>query len=352
MPGNFNWPGMAPGVSALVQANFKALFLSHTEQFLAQGRYIAGDASRDPTNTTDVTVLQPGTIMGKIGTVVNSLGTVGFYAPSILGLTSLALATGGTTLTVPAAVATEIARRCGATGSITITGAPAASGVVRTLTVPYSAVGATTLTITAQGGNAVQTLNFANSPSGTFSLDVVDLNGVLQSTGPITYSATIATLLTNINAGLVLALGAAIAIATGTAVTAVAVTFSGVGYAGLPQPQIIVDDGALTAGTISVTQTTAGGSGAFVTGSIIGPTDGSQIPLTFIDDWTPGISTQNYLGANLTQVDFGRFPIAGVIDTGQIINYPADPSARLWLETQMSTLIGGKFIFAGVNGPF
>ena len=47
---------------------------------LSMGRIIAGACSRDPSNTTDVTRLQPGLIMGKISSVVNSLGTVGHQA--------------------------------------------------------------------------------------------------------------------------------------------------------------------------------------------------------------------------------------------------------------------------------
>ncbi len=56
------WPQMSPGLSAPVVANFKALFLSRTEQFLAQGRYLSGDCSRDASNTVNVGVLQPGKI--------------------------------------------------------------------------------------------------------------------------------------------------------------------------------------------------------------------------------------------------------------------------------------------------
>ena len=52
----------------------------------------------DPSNTVDITRLQPGLLMGKIGTVVNSLGTAGYYAPSIFGVTSGVKAAGDTTL--------------------------------------------------------------------------------------------------------------------------------------------------------------------------------------------------------------------------------------------------------------
>src|SRR5579883_220132 len=325
MPTPF-WPQMSPGIAAPIIASFKALFLSRSEQFLAQGRYISGPASRDPSNATDVAVLQPGLIMGKISSVVNGLGTVGFYAPSILGLTSLAIAATDTTITLPAAVCTEIARRCGASGTVTVTGPPVASGTVRSLTATYSAVGATTITITALGVTEVQTFNFANSPSGNFVLAIVDKNGVVQYTQPIAYSSTVATLKANLQAATDAALAVNAIVWGGSAVTAITATFSGTGYANLPQTLIVADTDAWSAGSLSITRTTAGVDGRFVTSSIVAPTDGSQNPLSFITDWSPGIPVVDGNGNSVAQVDFGLFPIWGVLDTTQIVNFPADPS--------------------------
>ncbi len=101
---------------------------------------------------------------------------------------------------------------------------------------------------------------------------ITDLNGVRQITGPITYSATIGTLLTNIQSALDTALGSSLVVASGTLVTAVALTFSGAGYAGIPQPALVgVDVGGLSAGNVSVTRTTTGADGRFVAGSFVGP---------------------------------------------------------------------------------
>ena len=80
-----------PGVGAVVTANWKALFTHRSETFLSQGRYIDGASSRDPSNTVDVTVLQPGLVMGKIT-------SGGKYAPSIYDLTNGALTSTGATV--------------------------------------------------------------------------------------------------------------------------------------------------------------------------------------------------------------------------------------------------------------
>ena len=343
---------LVPGVGTVVTAYCKALFVSRTEQFLAQGRYIAGDASRDAANTVDVTVLEPGKVMGKISTVVNSLGTVNFYAPSIIGKNTVAITATATTITTSAAVCTEIARRCGATGTIKVTGPPVASGVVRTLTATYSAVGSTTITITALGVNDVQTLNFANSPSGSFTLNITDANGVEQMVGPIVYSGTAATLVSHLQTATDAALVANAIVWSGSAVTAIVATFSGTGYANLPQPLIFADIGAMTAGTISVTHTTVGVDGRFVIGSFLQPTDGSNAPLTLVSDWDSGIKVTDSNGLSVTQVDFQKVAIGGAIDTTQIIDVPVDPSLLTWLQQQLSTASGGKFSFAGTTGVY
>lgn len=116
---------------------------------LPEGRYVAGACSRDPSNTVDVTRLQAGLLMGKISTVVNSLGTVGYYAPSILGVTTNAEAAGSTSIQASAAVVTELVRRCGATGTFVLRGPGVAGGPIQTETVTYSAASSTNVTVTA-----------------------------------------------------------------------------------------------------------------------------------------------------------------------------------------------------------
>lgn len=102
---------------------------------------LSGAAARDlGSGSSDL--LRAGLLLGKIT-------ASGKYANSILGLTTVAYAS-GTTLTLPAAIVTEIQRRIGASGTFTITGPATTGGTVNSETVTYSAIASsTTLTITA-----------------------------------------------------------------------------------------------------------------------------------------------------------------------------------------------------------
>lgn len=146
-------PGYVPGMPRIgtkYTATHRIVF--RDGQFASDysgGKIISGACSRDPGNTNDIDVLRPGLLMGKIVSVVNSLGTAGDYAPSILGVTTAAYTAGGTTLTTGSAVVTELLRRCGATGTFRIVGPPAANGAVAEEAVTYSAGSGTSITITA-----------------------------------------------------------------------------------------------------------------------------------------------------------------------------------------------------------
>lgn len=145
-----------PGVRAAKTVSHRMVTRGgYHPMILPTGRIIAGACSRDPGNTTDVTRLRAGLLMGKISTVVNSLGTVGEYAPSILGVTTNAEAVGSTSIQASAAVVTELVRRCGSTGTFNLTGPGSAGGVVVTETVTYSAASSTNITVTAISNNFV-----------------------------------------------------------------------------------------------------------------------------------------------------------------------------------------------------
>lgn len=112
---------------------------------LPAGVVIDAAKSRDTANTGNVDILRPGLILGKVTASSK-------YAPSILGqlaaLHDTSVVT--TTLTLPAAIVTEIARRIGPSGTFKLVGPPTAAGTVATETVTYSAIASsTTLTITA-----------------------------------------------------------------------------------------------------------------------------------------------------------------------------------------------------------
>jgi hypothetical protein len=334
-----------PGFGTAQTAQRTNLSRNGALDYYPAGGVISGLNARDPGNTADSTgqTLRPGLLMGKVS-------SLGYYANSTLGLTQGALATGGTSITLAgAAYAAELVRRVGTTGNLILTGPPVASGVVRSAVIAYSAVNTTTgvVTITSPSVNEVQTLDFANSPAGTFVLKIVDQNGVVQLTPPITYSATIATLLTNIQTAINTVIPQVSSVnqivASGTLVTAVALTFSGVNFAGAPQSMIAANPSALTAGTISVTRTTPGVSGAFVTESIVQIDDGSQNILSVIGDGYGYV-----IPTPVADVSWPLIPVAGTVDVTNIVDWPVDPSLQTWVENQLSNNTGGKWIFSNV----
>lgn len=302
---------------------------------LPVGRVIDGAKTRDAGADTIYT-LRAGLLMGLVT-------ASGKYANSAIGQVGTAY-DGSTTLNIGIAESVELVRRYGAsTGTLTVSGPPTAAGTVRQLNIAFSAVNQATgnITVTAANVNEVQTLNFTNSPAGTFRLRVKDSSGVWQSTQRITYSATIGTLLSNINTALDAVLAASAVVASGSVVTAVALTFSGTGYAALPQDFVIVDTDALTAGDVDVTRTTAGVDGRFVAGSLVGQNDGSATPVTFIPDgWG------EYVPADGTDVPFSYLPVGGMLDESNLLPWPSDTSLRQWVRDKLC--VNTRFTFTGL----
>ncbi len=340
---------------------------------------ISGSKSRD-TGSSPVSLLRAGLILGKITAAGTELGK---YAPSILGVVAAAIGGGQTSITVPAAVATELVRRVGATGTFNLTGAAASGGTARTKTATYSAVNTTTgaITITAlataavSAVNAVEALPVVDSTgSGTFTLTI---EGV--TTAAITYSATIATLITNINNALNASFGTSAIVASGASLAALILTFSGTGYAG--RPINTSTNGTVTANVIATLITAAtgftignnptssgvgaalaGGStvttvgvvavaadiGNFVAGSIVQPTDGSQNPVFILSggysgDWYGLDVVSNSSGASIDQV-IPAFLVRGSLKSTKIVNFTADDfgnnvdaSVQTWIKSQFAT---------------
>jgi len=115
--------------------------------YLPGGRVIDGTLARDLANTPDITSLRPGLPMGKVT-------TSGKYANSIIGATTGAYADNDLVLQTSAAVAAEIVRRIGASGTVKLTGPPTAGGTVATVSVAYTAVNTTTGVLTVPDLNA------------------------------------------------------------------------------------------------------------------------------------------------------------------------------------------------------
>jgi len=313
------------------------VFKSGTPTYFPSLAQIDGTASRDPGNDT-VSILRAGLVLGKITSGGN-------YAPSIIGLSGEALDSTETVLDIPAAVSTELARRVGATGTFKLIGPPTAAGTVRTMTATYSALGATTVTITALGVNEVQTLTFgAAATGGTLRLRVPLANGTMVTTDAITWNATDATYLASINTALDAATGVAGGIvATGAAPdTALTFTFSGTGYTALPQPTEMISVVTFPTSTTSATvvRTTTGVDGRFVTSSIIAPTDGSETPLQVLSQQY-GVDVLDINGSALNQsLQLLR---TADINVDQIVNYPSDASLKTWLKTALKASSGFTF---------
>lgn len=158
-----------PGARAANQASHSVVFKSAPVVSLAGGKIIAGASSRDPLNTGAVNVLRAGLPMGKIT-------ATGKYAPSCLGVTTgtsaqngTAYTSGGTSIAVSVATATEIYRRVGATGNLYFVGPPSAAGTVAVLgPIAYSAiVVATGIITTATLGANLVIGSWVCAPDGT-----------------------------------------------------------------------------------------------------------------------------------------------------------------------------------------
>ena len=137
-----------PGAQTIRRATPRRIFEGNSGfATLPGGVYVNGTKSRDSGNTSNIDVLRCGLPMGIIT-------ATGLYAPSIIGAITEAVSSGGTSVTVSAAQATELVRRVGSTGTIRFVGPPSAAGTVATFTETYSAVNTTTGVITCSSLNA------------------------------------------------------------------------------------------------------------------------------------------------------------------------------------------------------
>ncbi len=84
---------------------------------------------------------------------------------------------------------------------------------------------------------------------------------------------------------------------------------------------------------------------AFVAGSFIQPTDGSDDVLTFTPSGWP-IHAVDYDGASL-DVEFAEIPIECEIDSAQLLPvWPSDTSLQAWIVSRLDRPGGGKFQFS------
>lgn len=108
---------------------------------------------------------------------------------------------------------------------------------------------------------------------------------------------------------------------------------------------------AETALTVTAVDTTAGTITVGdlnldkVAGSFIMPADGSETPLSFIPDDGYGVLVTDVNGDSLSTVDFPRFPVTGIVDSSQLIDWPSDTSLQTWLVGKLNAAFGGQFVF-------
>ena len=332
-----------PGQRAPQTASPRIVFFSADRSWLPGGRFIDGTKSRDTNNTPEIDRLQAGLLMGKVT-------SSGYYANWSIDQITVDF-DGTSSLTLSAAGATELVRRVGSTGTVILTGPPTAAGTVRQLAVAYTAVNTSTgvVTTTAANVNEVQTftVNDAIFSAGRLGFAAVNSSGVTVNISvPFTtdWSTTVTAIQTAFNASGVLGTSAVACAVTAT--KNMTVTFSGAGYAGLPQTLIVPDNSGATTGAlqVSMVRTTAGVDGRFESGSVVSQNDGSQVPATFLPDGFPMEVTDS--AGSVAQIEFPHFPIGGIIDPSTFIGWSAmDASLQTYVKNQLSSILGGKYVF-------
>lgn len=173
-------PGNFPG-RQIVPRNIYTN-ISGTPRYAPSFFFFDGNYARDPDNTPS-SLLRAGLIVGKIATSAEGGG----YANSIIGVTQGNYTSGGTSLTVSAAQATEIVRRIGTSGTFNTIGGPTATGTVAVVLTTFSAVNTTTgvITVSSLGVNMasgawIAPTDGSQNPStiydNEYGTDVTDVN--------------------------------------------------------------------------------------------------------------------------------------------------------------------------------
>lgn len=157
-----------PGVGNITTAVPREILAGNIAlaQFIPGLHVLDGNLSRDPLNAPDIDVLRAGMMVGRVTATGN-------YASSVLGVLTSAAGSGATTLNVAPAVAAELVRRIGASGTFALTGPPTSGGTVATQSVTYSAVNLSTGAITCSAISAAIAGSFVQPTDG--SSDVVTL---------------------------------------------------------------------------------------------------------------------------------------------------------------------------------
>lgn len=152
------WAGQSVGRSIVPRNIYTSLT---TARYAPSFYFFDGVYARDPDNTP-TSMLRAGLLCGKISTS----GEGGGYANSIIGVTTVAYTSSGTSLTVTTQAATEIVRRIGASGTFNLAGGATAGATVTSPTlVTYSAVNTSTGVVTVSNIGANVAIGAAVMPT-------------------------------------------------------------------------------------------------------------------------------------------------------------------------------------------
>ena len=339
-----------PGISQELVAAVRELLCMESQagDFLPFAATIDGTLTRDPDNPTSTRtdVLRDGLPMGQVTSTLK-------YANAIIGQLQAAITGSTTNLLLTAAEAAEITRRIGATGTFNITGPSAVGGTPRTVLATYSAVGS------GSGANAVQLVAWSSIPTaGTFTLTFIDSKGNYQTTGAIAYNATCSTTVANaINAVLGTSAVSVAATSSTTADNGFSITWSGTGYAALPQVLASVDVTLLTFTTsigVTVSTTTVGVPVAgSVTVTALGVNEVQTVAFPGLTAGTLSAGTFRFRLKDKNGIwqSFGDYAAATAITVVQTdLDLALEASAVVIAATASTTLAGGfTLTFSGTG---
>lgn len=113
-------------------------------KFKPGGGSIDSVKTRDPSNADGSTNIRAGLLMG-------SLTSGGKFTNCYAGVTTAAYSANAVSITTTVAAATELLRRNGSSGNLSLIGPPTAAGTVTNQTIAYSAINTSTGVITVSG---------------------------------------------------------------------------------------------------------------------------------------------------------------------------------------------------------
>ncbi len=312
--------------------------------YLPGGKVISGANSRDPNNGAvgiDAATLRAGMVMGMRNNDEK-------YAPSIIGLLTVAGTAAGATITTSAAAGDEVARRITAGGIFKVVGPPTDGGTVAVMNnLSFSAEAAGVITLAANVAVAeVQTCTIdALMTAGTYTYTYKGYTTAAIAFNASNVDQTAALeLLPSVTAGDITPEAANEPDADATQTFTFANTLGNV-------PMLSLDISNCTGPTtVAWAETTPGELVGAATlgadcaiGSMIMPADGSEAPKGFIVEET-GIKVTDIDSLNI-DAQLPKLLIGGIIKASQIIDYSADSVVRTWLKNQFNAATAGRFTF-------